>query len=170
MADGIYSRLTGNVWEATVYLGWVNIAVLAWLFFTARHKHSELLTYVLCGMGLFCIFASGAFLHILGHNIIPMPSIVLAKLPFFKNVRTPSRAIVFVYLFLAIGVGYAAAWAWANPPRRIGRWVVAVAAVMIMLDFFPTRRLPMTPLVCSPGFAVIRNDPEKDFGVLDLHS
>ena len=37
-----------------------------------------------------------------------------------------------------------------------------------MLDFFPARRLAVTPVVCSSGLAVIRDDPEKDFGVLNL--
>jgi len=35
--------------------------------------------------------------------------IALDRLPFFANVRAPSRAIVFVYLFLSIGIGFAAA-------------------------------------------------------------
>jgi hypothetical protein len=168
LSDGIYQRLTGNVWEATVYLGWINMAALSWLVFTRRQKDVGMLTYLLCGIGVFCVFASGSWLHIFGHNAIPTPNIVLSHLPFFKNVRTPSRAIVFVYLFLAIGVGYAAAVAWGNPRRLVSRWGVAVAAVFIILDFFPARPLPMTPLVCSPGLATIRDDPEMNFGVLDL--
>jgi hypothetical protein len=167
----IYSRFVdSNEWEATVYLGLVNVAVLAWLWGTGGHKKKKLLAYVLCGMVVFCIFASGDSLHVLRHRITPMPDVVLSHLPFFKNVRTPSRAIVFVYLFLAIGVGCAAALAWQSPPRRVGRWGVAVVGALIVLDFFPARRLPMTPLVCSPGLALIRDDPDKDFGVLDLPS
>jgi hypothetical protein len=168
LADGIYSRLREDVWEATVYLGWVNIAVLAWLCFAARRKDIGLVTYVLCGMGLFCVLASGDSLHVLWHESIPMPDLVLSQLPFFKNVRTPSRAIMFVYLFLAIGVGYAISLASRYPQRLIDRWVVAVVSGLIVLDFFPARRLPMTPVVCSPGLAVIRDDPAKGFGVLNL--
>ena len=169
LADGVYRRLHGDVWERTVYLGWINVAVLAWLCFAAaRRKDTGLVTYVLCGMGLFCILASGDSLHVLGHHTIPMPDLVLSRLPFFKNVRTPSRAIVFVYLFLGIGVGYAIGLASRQPQRLIGRWVVVVVTGLIVLDFFPARRLPMTPIVCSPGLAVIRDDPEKGFGVLNL--
>ena len=162
--------IESNEWEATVYLGLVNVAVLAWLWGTGGHKERKLLAYVLSGMVVFCIFASGDSLHILRHRIIPMPDVVLSHLPFFKNVRTPSRAIVFVYLFLAVGVGCAAALAWQSPPRRIGRWGVAFVAALIVLDFLPARRLPMTPLVCSPGLALIRDDPDKSFGVFDLPS
>ena len=170
LAHGIYRRLSGNEWEATVYLGWVNIAVLAWMCLAARHKDARLLTYVLCGMAVFCIFASGHWLHVLGHSIIPMPDAVLSRLPFFANVRTPSRAIVFVYLFLAIGVGHAAGVAWQHRQRPMARWGMAAVAAAMVLDFFPARRLAMTPVACSPGLAVIRDDPEKGFGVLDLPS
>jgi hypothetical protein len=99
-----------------------------------------------------------------------MPDLVLSHLPFFKNVRTPARAIVFVYLFIAIGVGSATALAWRQPVGRIGRRGVAMVAVLIVLDFLPVGRLPMTPLVCSPGLAAIRDDPERGFGVFDLPS
>jgi hypothetical protein len=170
LAHGIYQRLSGNEWEATVYLGLVNVAVLAWLCLTARHKDARLLKYVLCGMAVFCIFASGDWLHMLGHSIIPMPDAVLSRLPFFGNVRTPSRAIVFVYLFLAIGVGQAASVAEQHRQRSVARWAMAAVAIAMVLDFFPARGLAMTPVACSPGLAVIRDDPEKGFGVLDLPS
>jgi hypothetical protein len=146
----------------------VNIAVLAWLWFAAGRKDIGLVTYVLCGMVLFCILASGDSLHVLGHHTIPMPDLVLSQLPFFKNVRTPSRAIVFVYLFLAIGVSYAIGLAFCYPQRLVDRWILAAATGLIVLDFLPARRLAMTPVVCSPGLAVIRDDPEKGFGVLNL--
>jgi hypothetical protein len=170
LGDGIYRRLSGNQWEKTVYLGVVNIAVLACLCLAARHKDARLLSYILCGMAVFCIFASGDSLHVLGHRTIPMPGVVLSQLPFFSNVRTPSRAIVFVYMFLAIGIGHAAALAWRHRQRPIARWGMAAVAALIALDFYPARRLAMTPVACSSGLAVIRDDPEKGFGVLDLPS
>ena len=33
---------------------------------------------------------------------------------------------------------------------------------------FPPRQLAVTPVACPSGLAVIRDDPEKDFGVLNL--
>ena len=170
LADGIYRRLTGSEWEATVYLGFVNLAVLAGLCVATRHKDARLLTYVLCGMATFCIFASGDWLHVLGHRIIPMPDAALSQLPFFRNVRAPSRAIVFVYMFLAIGIGQATALAWRHRSRSMVRWGMGGVAALMVLDFFPAHGLAMTPVTCSSGLAVIRNDPEKGFGVLDLPS
>jgi hypothetical protein len=174
LADGIYRRVTGNQWEgnnqweATVYLGVVNVVVLAWLCVTARHDESRLLTYLLCGIAVFCVFASGDSLHILGHRTIPMPAMALSQLPFFGNVRTPSRAIVFVYMFMAIGIAQAAALGWRSWQQPIARWGIAAVAALIILDFFPARRLPMMPVACPPGLAAIRDDSEKGFGVLDL--
>ena len=97
-----------------------------------------------------------------------MPNAALSRLPLFGNVRTPSRAIVFVYMFLAIGIGHAAALAWRHRQRPRVRWGMAAVAALIVLDFFPARRLAMTPVACSSGLAIIRDDPEKGFGVLDL--
>jgi hypothetical protein len=117
---------------------------------------------------VFCIFASGDSLHVLGHRTIPMPGAALSQLPFFSNVRTPSRAIVFVYMFMAIGIAHATALAWRHRQRPFARWGMAAVAALIVLDFFPARPLAMTPVACSSGLAVIRDDPEKGFGVLDL--
>ena len=169
LANSIYRRLTGDEWEATVYVGFINILVLAWLCLAARRNDARLLTYVLCGMAIFCILATGDSLHVLGHRTIPMPDVLLSRLPFFRNVRTPSRAIVFVYMFLAIGIGQALSLAWRHRQRATTRWGMAAVATMIVLDFFPAQ-LAMTPVVCSPGLAIIRDDPEKGFGVLDLPS
>ena len=167
LTEDIYSRLTGNPWEATVYLGLVNLVVMAWLCLCAKQKDSGLLTYVLSGMAVFCVFASGASLHVLGKSTIPMPDALLSELPFFANLRTPSRAIVFVYLFLAIGIGHAASLVWQHRHRPPVRWgLVAVAALMV-LDFYPFH-LAMTPVSCPPGLALIRDDPERDFGILNL--
>jgi hypothetical protein len=163
-------ELSGNEWEATVYLGVINIAVLVWLCLAARGKDARLLTYVLCGMAVFCILASGESLHVAGHSTIPMPDAALSQLPFFNNVRTPSRAIVFVYMFLAIGIGQAFALAWRHRQRPMARWGMAAVAAMMVLDFFPAGSLAMAQVGCSPGLAIIRDDPERDFGVLDLPS
>jgi hypothetical protein len=167
-SEGIYRQLTGNVWEATVYLGVINAACLAWILVSKPYREADLLRYALCGMAVFCIFATGSWLHVLGRNTLPMPGIILSHVPFFKNVRTPSRAIVFVYLFMAAAVGYALMRSWIDAKSGKAKWLVPALAILIVLDFFPGRPLQTTPLVCAPGLAVIKDDPDRDFGVLDL--
>ena len=168
----INARLTGNEWEATVYLGVVNLLLLAWLLMSARSRPEtlRLVAYVFAGMATFMVFASGDSLHVLGNRTIPMPGSLLSDLPFFRNVRTPSRAIVFTYLFLAIGVGYAVAIIQTQLSAVASRTVIAALSLLIALDFYPAKSLPMTTLVCSPGLSVIRDDPEAGIGVLDLPS
>jgi hypothetical protein len=164
-----YRRFTGNPWESTVYLGLGNLLVMGWLCLYAKQKDSGLLTYVLSGMALFLVFASGNSLHVLGIRTIPMPDALLSKLPFFANVRTPSRAIVFAYLFLAVGIGHATSLVWQHRHRLPIRWGLPAMAGLMVLDFYPFHLL-MTPVSCPPGLTLIRNDPERDFGILNLPS
>jgi hypothetical protein len=167
LTKDIYSTLTGPSWESTVYLGVVNLGLMAWLCLYAKQAESRLLTYVLSGIAVFCILASGAFLHVLGESTIPMPGALLAVLPVFHNLRAPSRAIVFVYLFLAIGIGYAISLVWQHRDRPAVRWGLVGVAALMVLDFYPLH-LAMTPVSCPPGLALIRDDPERDFGILNL--
>ena len=169
LTAGIYWRLNGNDWEDTVYLGLVNVAIAGWAIFVARGADRPLLRYALCGMAVFCIIASGDYLHVLGHDTIPMPALLWSRLPFFHNVRTTSRAIVVAYLFLAIIVGHAMALLWRERQRAV-RWAAVAATALIMLDFYPAHGLVMAPVACSPGFAIIRDDPEPGFGVFNLPS
>ncbi len=97
-------------------------------------------------------------------SICPTP--LLDRLPFFANVRAPSRIIVFTYLFLAIGVGFAAATA-LRERRRIWHVAVAATAALILLDFYPAH-LAATPVACPKGLAVLKADPERGFGVFNL--
>lgn len=188
VSAGIYAHLTGNKWEATVYLGLVNLALLAWLVLRRKQLDRELIAFVFCGMALFGLLASGEHLHILGQTAfggnhsygryvaehyglqirIPLPDLLLDRLPFFKNVRTPSRAILFVYMFLSIGVGYAISviWRWRHQ-TWVGKSVVAALVLVIALDWYP-RPLPSTPAVCPSSYAFLSQDADRHAGVLDL--
>lgn len=167
LTKDLNSRLTGNPWEATVYLGFVNLVLMTWLCFRFKQTDRRLLTYVLSGMAVFCMLASGAFLHVLGNSILPMPGALLAVLPLFDNLRVPSRAIVFVYLFLAIGVGHAVSLVWQHRHRPPIRWGLVPVAALMVLDFYP-HHLAITPVSCPPGLALIRDDPDRGFGILNL--
>ncbi len=168
LTQPIYSRMTGNTWEATVYLGLVNIALLVWLILRRKQLDQGLIAFVLSGMALFAVLASGSFLHVLGYRTVPFPDLLLSHVPFFKNVRTPSRAIVMVYIFLSIGVGYAVSTIWRT--RRAawtGRAAVMVLVLLMVVDWYP-RPLPSTPVVCLPAYSLITHDPDLHVAVLDL--
>jgi len=165
--NDFFLRIAAAPWEGAVYLGLINLALLVWL--GTRHGTKPVLTYVLCGMATFCVLASGETLHAFGHDylFLHMPDIVLDKLPFLANVRTPSRAIVMVYLFLSIGVGYALALAWKSYPRAAARGLICAAAIVLLLDFYPAH-LAMTGAACPKGLDLISKDGERGFAVLNL--
>lgn len=161
------TRFTGYPWEATVYLGFVNCAALSWVCWRSGIARHSTCFYVLFGTIFFAILAGGEALHIAGHATpIHLPDVVLDKLPFFANVRTPSRAIVFTYLFLAIGVGFAIADVLQNR-RPLSLSAVAALTVLVVLDFYPAK-LDSTPVGCPKALAVLASDSERGFGVLDL--
>ena len=168
LTGDINRKLTGNEWESTVYLGIVNLALLAWLFTRRRPEARALRPFLISGMLVFAAFASGDWLQALGQRLLPMPDMLLEQLPFFRNVRTASRAIVFVYLFLAIGVGVA-----ITTLRVAGRgpWhgplVAAGLVMLIAIDWYPVR-VPTTPFACSPAYRIVAADADPAAAVFDL--
>ncbi len=167
-SEHIYSQMTGNAWENIAYLGLVNIALLAWLILRRKRLDRELIAFVLSGMGVFAVFASGSHLHVLGRSTIPLPDLLLSYLPFFKNVRGPARAMTLVYLFLSIGVGYAISTIWREHGATwIGRGTITVVVLLMALDFYPLG-LPGTPVACLPAYSLVAQDPDRHAAVLDL--
>jgi hypothetical protein len=165
----IYSHFTGNAWEKTVYLGLINIGLFAWAFVNRKRYQIKEMKFLLCGMFFFMMFASGTYLHILGTRVIPMPTGITKFIPFFKNVRTPSRAVVFVYIFLGIGVGLAIDTIivnYSNKKKKLGGLLIIIC-VFIFWDFYPTK-LKWTRVECPPAYNVIIQDEDRDFGILDL--
>jgi hypothetical protein len=166
LGEGVYWRMTANAWEGTAYLGVVNLAVLVWLVLVAARKDARLVAYCVAGMIVFAMIAAGDRLHVLGTPTVPMPDMVLSRLPIFANVRGASRAVVVMYLLLAVAVGHGIDLVWQKRGR--GRWGAAAIAVLIALDLYPARPWPMTRMSCSPGLEIIRDDPDRDFGVFNL--
>jgi len=162
-AHDAFARLSGNPWESAIFLGIVNLAVVAWYRAATWRKGEPVLVYALCGIATFCVFAAGETLHIFGTDFtaVHLPGIVLSKIPFVANVRTPERAVVIVFLFLSIAVGRALS---AVPPR-----VLAGLGLFIVVDFWPAN-LAMTAIPCAPALNVIAHDQSPGFGVLNLPS
>jgi hypothetical protein len=114
LSKQVYPHLTGNEWEATVYLGLVNIALLVWLIVRCKHLNRDLIKFVLTGMGLFTIIASGNHLHVFGFGDghipprlaavhyafgLPIPHLLLSHLPYvFSHSRIPLPGLLLSYL------------------------------------------------------------------------
>ena len=167
LAEGLYSRFTGNAWEATTYLGLANVPLLAWACLSRRGRGGPVLAYALCGTAVFCILSCGSRLHVLGHDTIPLPGAVLSWLPLASLMQAPSRAIVLAYLLLAIAIAEAVRTV-SQDRRRLTRGTAAGLMALVVADYLPARTLAMTPVACPAGLDVVRDDPETGFGVLDL--
>lgn len=144
LAAPIYERFTGNLFEQTVYLGYVALA-LAGFAFTDRRREARF--WVLVAV-VFTVFSLGPLLHVGGRwmfNIdgvpitIPLPALVLRFLPVTSGLRVLSRFHVMVMLALAVlvGLGVAAlvrrATSRARPVLVIGG--TALLGLAILLEF-----------------------------------
>lgn len=159
---GVYRAMTSNPWEGAAYLGLVNLAVVA---AALAHKGGKgILAYALGGMAFFAVLAGGDAVHVGGWvSPLHLPGVILDHLPFFANVRTPARAMVFVYLFLGLAVAQGAV---LLARRSSAKPWLALAALLIVLDFWPAN-LATTQAACPRGAATIAADPAR-VGVLDL--
>ncbi len=168
--EGINSHFSGNAWEMTVYLGIINIGLILWWLMKKQKSYPiQGLGYHLWGMIIFMLFAGGSFLHIYGKTTpIPLPTFLTQFIPFFRNVRTPSRAIVFSYLFLSIAI----AMITSKNMSLIGgrRRIIFFAAVsaLVFADFYPAGIL-LTKVDCPQAYEIIKRDTDsRTFGILDL--
>jgi hypothetical protein len=166
-AQSYYERLSGVVWEATVYLGVINIALMAWLCLkNKRRERNSIVFYVVAGMVVFGIMACGVQLHFAGHRLpVPLPDILLYKLPIIANLRGPARFVVLVYLFLAIGVGYA--FLLIGVYFSKGRQLGIALALALAFDFYPAN-ITMTDASCPLWTSIVREDHEQRFAVINL--
>lgn len=164
----IYSHFKGNYWEMTVYIGLVNAALLLVAFFKKYYKRIENLDLCMAYILLFMLFSLGSWLHIAGQNIyVPLPTLLTEYIPFVKNVRTPSRAVIFVYLFTGVSVAMIVEYLLVNKKRAIVLATLCFLSIITFVDFYPSR-LESTPVICPPAYALINKDTSKDFGIINL--
>src|SRR5262245_61431512 len=94
-------------------------------------------------MAFFMLFAGGRSLHVLGQSTgVLLPTAITEHLPFVSQLRTPSRAIVYVYLFLAIAVASILKKLCFDQETRYYEWQrreidrVAVTTAIVAFIFF----------------------------------
>jgi hypothetical protein len=173
--EAMNAGLVGNATERTVYLGLINLALLLGLLISGRGFNRH---YFFClgGMAFFMLFALGSYMHVAGNTLgIPLPTAVMEHIPFLRNIRTPSRAVVYVYLFLSVATAIAVKHLLSdqnyllNGSRSRRQIVVILLSSLIVLDFYP-RTLDLTTVECPGAYESIRGDDSPEFGVVDLPS
>lgn len=164
----IYSHFQGNGWEMIVYIGLVNATLLVIAFFKKYFRNIEHLGFCMACILFFMILSFGSYLHIAGQMLyIPLPTLLTEYIPFLKNVRTPSRAVIFVYLFTGVSVAMIVAYFLINKKRTIVITTLCFLSVITFVDFYPSG-LESTPVRCPPVYAWIDKDTSRDFGIINF--
>lgn len=164
----VYSHFKGNYWEMTVYLGLANAAILLLALFKKYYRNLENLDFCLACILLFVLFALGSWLHVGGRMLyLPLPTLLTEYIPFLKNVRTPSRAVIFVYLFTGVSVAMILEYLLAGRKKIVVLAMLCIFSIVTFLDFYPSR-LESTPVVCPPAYALVNQDADGDFGIINL--
>ena len=140
----LYARFTGNVFEQTVYVGWVALVLAA--VAVARRRQARFWAWT--GL-VFTVLALGPLLHVAGMwrfdvgglpVTVPLPAIVLHFLPGVSALRVMSRFSVMTMLVLAALVGFALAalrdrLQTARPRPRAAGAIAVVIGLAILVDY-----------------------------------
>jgi hypothetical protein len=170
--EPINVRLTGNAWEKSVYLGLVNVTLILWALISRNAFKISHYLFCMSGMAFFMLFAMGSSLHVGGRTFdILMPTDIMESIPFLRNIRTPSRAMVYVYLFISIATGLVVKHLVFSPQSYgYNRWIrsgiLIVLSAVMFVDFYP-HNLASTKVECPIAYENIRDDPGA-FGIVDL--
>ena len=95
----ISETFPGNIFEQGACVG-IPLLMIAVLW-GRRHRRQFLPTLLLTMVAICCILAIGPFLHIGGHAVLPMPWLLVEKLPLLKS-AIPVRLIMYAFLGLAV--------------------------------------------------------------------
>lgn len=159
---------TGNLWEATAYLGIVNIILLIYAVRKLANR-----TAVWSGALLFFgILSMGSYLHFAGWTLpLLFPFSIVKYIPILKHVRAPARFITLVYLFITIIVGYSLADLVKRFPSMLtGKLFIVSVILLVIIDFYP-RDIATTEISLPNCYqTIITNNQEKEAGILDLPS
>jgi hypothetical protein len=171
-----------NPSERVVYLGYSVLALTAigaWRM--RKNRHVRMWAFI---AALMWAFSLGPLLQVLGKTqftpfgvTVPLPYLVLFKLPLFNIMRTPARLTVLVMLALAILASFALANllpALARPraESRPTSWAVQLAAAVvipavILFEFLSAPFPTVPPGWNVPIYAQIAKEP-GNFALLEL--
>ncbi len=97
--ERIVAKFPGNIFEQGACIGIPLFAIaIVWI---RRHRGELLPKLLLATVAVSCILALGPYLQIAGHPLLPMPWLVVEKLPLIKS-AVPARLVMYAFLALAV--------------------------------------------------------------------
>lgn len=161
----LYRSFTGNVYEQTVYIGYVLLGLAGWGFVRAAGGPRRLLA--LTAVTAF-VLALGPFLHVLGRLFtLPLPYLLLRYVPIVNGMRVPSRFAELLVFALAVLAGYGVAALSARAGRRTRRWALAGLLGLAAAAELASLPYPVASTAASPIYREIAAAPGP-FTVLEL--
>lgn len=150
--------------ENVMFLGYavplVSLVAALWPGRAASRRHQDAQGRPLAWVLLWFVLLTMPSLRVLGKLQLNLPTGVLHFIPFFNNIRCPSRWVLLVSLLLPI-VGFGALEAWWQPARR--RWLPAVVSSLLLLlvavEFWPTAPPLMSSRNLPPAFRAVAKLP-----------
>ncbi len=116
---------------------------------------------------IFLVLCLGPVLSINGHSTgLPLPFLVLQRLPFFKGNRYPGRFGVMVVLSLAVLVGFGLERLLKRIPHRRSLLLAACCSLLILFEHLSIP-LPLSDMQVPEVYHLIAAE-EGDFAVLDI--
>ena len=120
------ANFPGNIFEQGACLGMPLLAIAA--LWSRRHRGELMPKLLIATIAASCILALGPFLQIGGHPALPMPWLLVEKLPLIKG-ALPIRLVM--YAFLALAVIFTM-W-FCDPRTGSTEKVIGTIATLIML-------------------------------------
>ncbi len=140
------------------------LGAIAW-----RHDRRRALPYLVAGVA-FAVLSLGPWLRVAGRGRpelrVPLPYLVLQKVPGFNVMRTPGRFMLIGSAGFAVAAGFGAAALVRRRPGHAGL-ILTAAAGLALAECWP-RPWPQSPVPQVPEFyRTLARDPGA-FAVLDL--
>jgi hypothetical protein len=178
LVEPIYARFIGNIFEQTVYIGYVVLALA--LIAVVKAHQAETRVWTLCAI-IFFVLALGPFLHINGKDLfslgeatlyIPLPHLLFGFIPVLKQARGASRFDVMLMLSLAVLVGFGLRYVLDRFGRK--QWgarghavFLGMIAAVILCEFVSVP-LPTMAATVPPIYAEIGQDKTRTGSLLDV--
>jgi hypothetical protein len=101
-----------------LFLGYTVLALSLWAI--VRSRREVAVRFWAISAGIFFLLCLGPSLSINGTDTgLPLPFLLMQRLPFFKGNRYPSRYSALLILSLAVLVGHAVSWISGRPKSRV---------------------------------------------------
>ena len=150
VADDLAGHFSGNnELEQGAYLGIPMLVIVA--FVLLRRQRSQATRFLIVVFAAAVVASFGSALHVYGHETVPMPWWLVARLPAFENIY-PCRVMMYASLAAAVLVALWAASGGVSQWLRVGLPTLAIVALFPNLGDHRWDQTPQVPAFIAKGY------------------